>query len=497
MGTWSKRDIRLLRERMTAQGRELHDIACEVRARTGCSMLMAYRMAVGWSQSEVVERFTKAAPGPAMDQTMLSRLEAFPGPSSRRPLATHIITLASIFQTNPLRLLTPDALDRLDEHERAVLLRCGAALGPPIPLSTVGEPAPAQEQPSVQSAPLTHGPERQVEVAARRALRFTAGVEASNVGPETVAQLREEAARLAVAYTQTPLPELLADLADLQDVAFRLLEGRQRPAHAADLYLLAGVLSGMMAKASHDLGQPHAALTQARTAYVCADKIEHHGLMAWTAGLRSLIAYWTGRGNEAVRYAQQGAAAAEATRGSAAVWLQAQVARCYAIIGDAERCREAIDRAKDAREAVQSDELDEFGGIMSFPAPRQDYYAADAQVWLPGEEADAERAAIAAIRAYQEADPADRSFSDEAGAHADLALARAAQNNVDGAAEALVPVLALPPALRIEGIRASVMRVHRALGAPDLRHAAGVHDLQEQIEAYAATPAPAALPPSR
>ncbi|GLZ16245.1 hypothetical protein Acsp04_64800 [Actinomadura sp. NBRC 104425] len=497
MGTWSKRDIRILREQMTAQGRELHDIANEVRVRTGCSMLMAYRLAAGWSQNEVVDRFVKAAPGAAMDQTLLSRLEAFPGPGTRRPLATQIITLASIFQTNPLRLLTPDALDRLDEHERAVLVRCGAALTPPIPLTKAEGAGGAPERPFQESAPPTHDPERQVQMAARRALRFTAGMEASNVGSETVAQLQEEVARLAAAYPQTPLPELLADLADLQDVAFRLLEGRQRPAHTADLYLVAGVLSGMMAKASHDLGQPHAAMTQARTAYVCADNIGHDGLRAWTAGLRSMIAYWAGRGNEAVRYAQQGAAVAEAARGTASVWLPAQEARCYAVIGDSDRCRDAIERAKEARESVVGDELDDFGGIMSFPAPRQEYYAADAKVWLPGEESDAERAAVAAIRAYEDADPADRSFSDEAGAHSDLALARAAQNDVDGAAEALAPVLALPPACRIEGIRASVMRVHRALGSPVLKDAAGVRDLQEKIEAYAATPSPAAWPPGR
>ena len=334
-------------------------------------------------------------------------------------------------------------------------------------------------------------------MAARKALRFTAGLEASNVGSETVSQLQEEVARLAAAYPQTPLPELLADLADLQDVAFRLLEGRQRLAQTADLYLVAGVLSGMMAKASHDLGQPHAAMTQARTAYVCADNIGHDGLRAWTAGLRSMIAYWAGRGNEAVRYAQQGAAAAEATRGTASVWLPAQEARSWAIVGDSTRTQEAIERAMAARDSVDGDELDDFGGIMSFPAPRQEYYAADAKVWLAGEEQDAERAAVAAIRAYEEADPADRSFSDEAGARADLALARAAQNDVDGAAEALAPVLDLAPAFRIEGIRASVMRVHNALGSPAMRDVAGVRDLRERIEAYAATPSPAAWPPGR
>jgi hypothetical protein len=334
-------------------------------------------------------------------------------------------------------------------------------------------------------------------MAARRALRFAALVEGSNIGPETLDQLRAEVVRLARAYPQQPLPTLLGDLMDLQDVAFRLLEGRQRPAETAEMYLLAGVISGMLAKASHDLGDPHSAMTQARTSFVCADNAGNDGLRAWTRGLQSMIAYWAGWPHEAARYAESGGEYAARTHGTGSVWLPAQEARVWAVLGDGDRAVAAIEQAEAARDRVEPDDLDDLGGIMTFPRPRQLYYAADAQVWLPGKEEEADRSAGEALAAYEQASPDERSFSDEAGARADQALARVALGNLDGAAEALAPVLKLPVEQRIGGIVTSTMRVHAALRAPTYRNAAVAKTMQQQIEAYGQMSAGAALPRGR
>ncbi|GAA2628649.1 hypothetical protein GCM10010411_77500 [Actinomadura fulvescens] len=516
MGGWSKRDVTRLRTAMTSQGRGMEEISEEIRHLTGCSRLAAVRMALGWSQPEVVERYAAQATGSMMDQPLLSRLEAFPAAGARAPQATQIIALATIYGTTPLRLLDPNALDRLDEHERAVLIRCNTAFTGP--LSTAGDSAlqasvsagalPVLGPVSITSTtmpgqasrpPLTTVAghlERQVEMAARRALRFGVTAEGSNVGPETLDQLRAEVARLAIAYPQQPLPTLLADLVDLQDVTFRLLEGRQRPAETTDLYLLAGALCGMLAKASHDLGDPHSAMTQARTAHVCADNAGHPGLQAWTRGLQSMIAYWAGWPHEAVRYAQLGDEPATAATGTSSVWLPAQEARAWAVLGDHAKAEAAISQANAARDGVRGDELDELGGIMTFPRPRQLYYAADARVWLPGAEDQAAQAAEEAITAYEAADELERSFSDEAGARADQALARVNSGDLDGAAHALRPVLDLPPDHRIGGIVTSVMRVHQALRATGYRTVPLARDTQQEIESYSQLRA-AALPPGR
>ncbi|MCD0449337.1 hypothetical protein LO762_09065 [Actinocorallia sp. API 0066] len=502
MGGWSRRDVNRLRSRMSEQGRDVDDIAAEIRHLTRGSMLAAYRMACGLSQPEVVERYSAVAPRSVMDQPLLSRLEAFPAEGARTPLATQIITLAGLYGTRPLRLMDAVTLDLLDERERAVLIRCDAGFAPANVAPVVSRvPRESPETTSVSNArPRTatdDSLERQVEMAARRALSFAVTVEGSNVGPETLAQLRSEVTRVAHAYPRHGLPDVLGDLIDLQNVAFRLLEGRQRPSDTIDLYLMAGALSGMLAKASHDLGDPNAAMTQARTAYVCADNAGHDGLRAWTRCLQSMIGYWAGWPNEAIRYAGLGIEAAARAGGTASVWLPAQEARAWAVLGDAERAEEAIVRAVRARDAVRGDELDELGGIMAFPLPRQLYYVADTQVWLPNADDQVAGSAEAAIRAYEAAPAHERSFSDEAGARADLALARANRAEVEGAAEAIRPVLDLPAGQRIGGVTASVMRVHHALRGPRYRGNTLVKGFQTEIEDFCRFPVSAALPAGR
>jgi hypothetical protein len=69
--------------------------------------------------------------------------------------------------------------------------------------------------------------------------------------------------------------------------------------------------------------------------------------------------------------------------------------------------------------------------------------------------------------------------------------------NLEGAAEALRPVLELPPDQRIGGIVASAMRVHAALRDPQYQAAPLARDTQREIEAYCQVPAAAALPRGR
>ncbi|MGW3038509.1 hypothetical protein ACWC9T_00355 [Kitasatospora sp. NPDC001159] len=331
--------------------------------------------------------------------------------------------------------------------------------------------------------------ERQVAMAARRALRFTAMAEGSSIGPETLGQIHDEVRRLTVAYPRLALPTLLGDLVEVQDLTFHLLEhGRVKPLQARDLYLLAGVTSGMLAKASHDLGNPSAAMMQARTAFVCADNADHHAMRAWVRSLQSLISYWAGRPGEAADYAALGQSVAGDVRGTTSVWLACLSARAHSLLGDGEATRTAIQQADDARAAVEPDDLDAFGGIMTFPVPRQLYYVAEATVQLGEDAALGESQSEAAVAAYRDASEDEWAFGDEAGAQTDLALARIARGEIEGAAEAVRPVLDLPIEQRNFGIVSSAQRVHAALHG-DGRHRVGAAaDLREEIEAFTATP---------
>ncbi|WP_239077016.1 hypothetical protein [Actinocatenispora rupis] len=323
-----------------------------------------------------------------------------------------------------------------------------------------------------------------VSMAAQRARKFST-LNNGALPAETMEQILDDLRRLALDYQVQPLHVILGDLVDLQDTIFTLLEQRQRPQDARQLFLAGGVVGGLLAKASHDVAEPHAAATQARTAYVCADSADHHGLRAWLRGMQALIAYWAGRHHEAIRYAQHGQQNAALSRGSASVWLPVSEARSWAALGNAEAAKGAIQRAEEAANRVQADELDELGGICTFGRARQLYYTADAYAWLPAEEASAEHYGTEAVAAYRE-HPQEWAFGDSAGSATDLAVARiqGARPDLEGAADALAPVLELPPAQRINGIVRSVYRVHDALSRSP--HAADplAQQLQEQIETF-------------
>lgn len=325
-----------------------------------------------------------------------------------------------------------------------------------------------------------------IAMAARRARQFTLSSEPT-VSSESVEQVYDDVRRLATAYPQRPLSELLGDLVEVQDSVYELLEHRQRPQQAQDLYLLAGVIGGLLAKASHDLADSHAALTQARAAFGCADNADHDGLRAWLRGLQTMVAYWAGRPAESVRYAQSGAEYAARSRGTVSVWLPVSEARALAALGDADGSWAAIRRAEEAWERVEPDQLDELGGICTFTQARTLYYAADALAWLPDQGAATDDYANQAVLAYSDAAASDWAFSDQAGSYADLAITRLRGGELDGAAEAITPVLELEPERRINGIVHSVQRVHGVLRS-EFGSDEQAGEMLEAIETFMRTP---------
>jgi transcriptional regulator with XRE-family HTH domain len=495
MNSWTKADVARLREVMLGQGRGIDEIADEVRVVCNVTRLASYRLAHGLSQPQAVARCRRYAHG-GLDQPTLSRLEQFPARGSRTPLAVQLIALATAYGTQPLRLLTPDALERLDPREREVIVRLAAGAVPERESSDQAElgglsleggaalGVPGERQAVGGSDPKSFG---HLAGAARRAFRFSSRVEGSNVGPETLAEVEAAVRRLALEYPHQPIGPLVRELAQLQDIGFRLLEGRQRPPQAASLYLLTGIASGMLAKASHDLGDAGSAMTQARAAFVCADNADHDGLRVWVRGLQSLICYWAGWSQDALRYARLGAEPGESGRGSGSVWIASQEARAWGMVGNESATLAALTRAERAGEQVLGDDLDEIGGILEFPHPRQVYYAADALASIPEQHVAAECYAGQAISLYEVLPAGDRGFSDEAGARCDLALARVRLGDAAGAREAIRPVLELAVPLRINGVIASAHRVGAAAaGQAGGRENAG---LRAEIRAFCLAPA--------
>ncbi|MFB8749237.1 hypothetical protein ACWEDZ_09255 [Streptomyces sp. NPDC005047] len=321
-------------------------------------------------------------------------------------------------------------------------------------------------------------------MAARRAMQFTLGAENNQVGEETLGFLRDEVTRIAQEYPRVPLPELWEDLAQAQDDAFRLIEGgRARPTQARELLRMAAILSFMMAKGSHDMGDPATARMQARTAGFCAREAEEPALVALVDGLKSLIAYWAGQPEDALHFARQGSAAGH-QGGSVSVWLPGLEARAAAVLGDAEAVQEATVRAERLREAISPDALDELGGLLTYSLPKQRYYHVEAAVLLGQGDDRLGRLAEEAVKGLSDKDDPNWAFGDLAGSQCNLALVRLNGGDLEGAADAVRPVLDLPPSYRNAGIVTSVHRVRGALSTGPLREAATGRQLHEEIGLY-------------
>lgn len=328
-----------------------------------------------------------------------------------------------------------------------------------------------------------------LSMAEERARAFGRRFGNDGLNDEALEQLHDDIASLVFDYQRQPLTDLLGDLGGAQDAVFSSLELVPPPTQARKLFFLGGVVSGVLAKACHDFVNSSGAMVHTRTGFLCADRADHNGLRAWIRGLQSQISYWAGRPHDALRYAQTGAAFAAKSANSMSVWLPACEARAWAVLGNSNEALSAIQRAEAAMDAVRTDELDTLGGLCWFGPTRQLYYASDALAWLTDEASRAESYASRAVDAYKDVESPEWAFGDQAGSYANLALSRIARGEREGAAEALRPLLSLPPGLRINGVINSAMRVHESLRQSEI--AAASAELQEEIEVFTRTSLPA------
>ncbi|MGW2911273.1 hypothetical protein ACWC9X_12585 [Streptomyces asoensis] len=325
-------------------------------------------------------------------------------------------------------------------------------------------------------------------MAVRRAKDFLLGTDRERVGDDTLGLLDDEVRRLVAEYPRVPLSMVWPDLLETQDQVFRLLEGgRVKPSQLRSLNVAGAVLSFLVAKGFNDMEVPHEAMTMTRVAAACARDAEHLGLIALTDGLKSLIAYWADKPEDAYHYASKGADVAAGLRGTVGLWLLGLQSRAAAVLGDEAIVRAANQQATDRRESVVLDDLDELGGLLTYAREKQLYYEVESQVLLGNGGPQLIALAEEAVSGFSNPDAPTWAFGDLAGSQCDLALARLVSGDVDGAADALRPVLDLPASHRNNGIIVSAMRVRHALTGGPTRTSVVARDLRAEIEAFPAS----------
>jgi hypothetical protein len=491
-------------------------IAEQLQRRFGDSPLAAFRHAAGLSQAEVATRWdTICAPrGEAtMTGTRISAYERYPAPGTKRPTAGVLAVFAEIYATTPRRLISPTLYAQLPAQERLLIDRIEhAQQHAELIIQDTGRQqlttavqqhwVPGRSYPTapggdelLNTDPHLRMSERALIMAAAHESSEHAGwAETTNVGEATLEQLDADVFRIANDYVHVPPLPMVIEMLRVRRRVYRLLQGHQKPTDTTQLYLLAGILCGLLANASTDLGYHPAAAEQARAAWAYAEITGHNGLRAWTRGMQALIEYWSHRPRQAARLAQGAQRFADST--TAKVRLFTIEARMWARLGNLEQTHRCIRAATQARETTTTDTLhDEIGGVFGFTHAKNHYYAGATYIHL-GQADLALNATRQAIDLYTNGPTDQRSYGAESLARIDSAMAHLLKGSLEGAIDALQPVLALPVDKRIAQLNERLTGLRHRIAYPAFRDAQEAHDLDERIEEFCTTPAAQDIPPT-
>lgn len=323
-----------------------------------------------------------------------------------------------------------------------------------------------------------------IQAAAHESSGHAEWSEASNVGEATLEQLDADVRRIAADYVHAPPLPMFAEMLRVRNRIYGLLAGRQKPAATTHLYLLAGMLCGLLANASTDLGYRDAAAEQARAAWAYGDIIGHNSLRAWTRGMQALIEYWSGRPQRAVQLVRNAVCLTDST--TSIVRLQSIEARAWSLLGDFQEANRCLGAANDARESTANDDElhDEVGGVFGFAVAKGYCYAGASFMHL--DKADAALAATShAVRLYVSGPVTQRSYGAEALARIDMAEAYFLKRRLDGVIDNLAPVLTIPVEQRIAQLADRLINVRGRLRGSEFDGASEARTLCDQIDNFA------------
>lgn len=322
-----------------------------------------------------------------------------------------------------------------------------------------------------------------IGAAALTAADFGAWAETAGAGEVTVATLHLQVRALAQAALERPPAELIAYASDCVRRVYRFARAHHRPEHAADLFLLAAQLNSLLGWFASDLGRLPEAELHASTAVTCAELARDPETLAWAHAVRSKIAFWRRDYAKAAEHARRGAEHARA--GTSGVMLACQLADAASKQGDTLTVLEALRTAERAADHAGTDAV---GALFSCNPARHANYRCASLLEI-GRHADA---LDEADRALMQAAGSALGFGTIAQIHVTRARAFAARGEIEGAAEAARPVLALPPERRLATVAGRLSLLPAHLGPAPSRPAL---DLAEEIRTYCAAPTAAAPPP--
>jgi tetratricopeptide (TPR) repeat protein len=309
--------------------------------------------------------------------------------------------------------------------------------------------------------------------------------EESNVGELTVEQLQADIERIAQSYLRTPIRPLFAKSRAIRDRAFMLLAGNQSPRQTRDLYSAAGWAITLLAWMSVDLGRPDIAEGHTRTAWACAEAADHDVLRGWIRATQHTAAFWQEDFARAAAYAEDGL---QYAAGTSRLFLASAASVDLARAGQADKAREFLKMAETF--AVRQEDS-EPGGVFLCTPERAEGLWADTHLAL----GDARRTAAHAdhsVALFEAVPYALRNAGSERMARLQQAKARLLLGQLDGALEAVDPILELHPEYRVRPLIHRLAEV-AALATPYARSPKG-RLLRDRIAEFTQRPGLPARP---
>lgn len=321
----------------------------------------------------------------------------------------------------------------------------------------------------------------QALTAAKRAADFTIQDERNNLSSFAIAEVEANADRLIRQYPNRPLVELFPSLTDTQAQVFELLSNCRDPETQRRLYRASAIVTALLSKASHDLGDADAALTQGRAALLSAERASDTSLLMWIHSLQSLASFWAEDYDACIRYADSGLKIAlEGVE--LEVWLLCLKGRAYASLKEEGLMRSAFQKARDIRGRLEATS-EPYGGLMRFPPWQQSYYEAEAFVIFDRTLDESYEKAMQAMQDVASAPEDQKAFGSEAGARCALASMQIYRGDISEAKTTMSPVLDSDPNTHINGVMKSVLRVSDALKHLD-DYSSEALELQQRIASF-------------
>jgi tetratricopeptide (TPR) repeat protein len=291
--------------------------------------------------------------------------------------------------------------------------------------------------------------------AANESARLLSWAQADAVGDLTIEEVTDEIRWISNNYLIAPTGPLFNRTRLLRDRMFQMIESCRKPSRLVELYTAAGWSLSLLGWMSTDMGASQAAKSHFRTAWACAENAEIDELKAWVRACQHTASFWSGDFAQAKRAAEDGLK--YATTGSAKLFLSSALALDIARMGDHVSWSPALQDAKRNADSLILGN-DALGGPFTCSVARATSFWSDTYLAI-GDSKSALALSAEAVRLFETAPLQLRNFGSERMARCQVVKAYLSQGELDGAQEALAPVLQTEPENRVKPLLRRVSEI--------------------------------------